>query len=152
VALVVDGAPVDLARTVAYKGMMYSDVPNLASAFGYTNASWTLKCDLVAGYVCRLLNHMARRGYVQCTRAGATPPWREEPVLDLTSGLRAARARRAAAQGDRAPWRLHQNYVRDLVALRLGPVDDPALEFRAAGDRPRGDVAGVGAGGVATRG
>jgi cation diffusion facilitator CzcD-associated flavoprotein CzcO len=135
--LVVDGEPVD--------------VPNLASAFGYTNASWTLKCDLVAEHVCRLLNHMRAHGHARCTPR-RDPAVAEAPVLDFTSGYVQRALASLPKQGTRAPWRLHQNYVRDLVALRLGPVDDPALEFRAAGDRPRGDVAGVGAGGVATRG
>lgn len=110
--------------------MMYSDVPNLASAFGYTNASWTLKCDLIAEHVCRLFNHMQRHGLAQVTPRRADPEIAEEPVLDFTSGY----VRRALAtlprQGSRAPWCLHQNYVRDLVALRMGRVDDPTLEFR----------------------
>jgi cation diffusion facilitator CzcD-associated flavoprotein CzcO len=72
VAIEVDGAPVDIAGTTAYKGVMFSDIPNLASIFGYTNASWTLKSDLIAEYVCRLLSHMDRRGYAICTRAEAT--------------------------------------------------------------------------------
>jgi monooxygenase len=134
--LVVDGEEVDLSRTVAYRGMMYSDVPNLASAFGYTNASWTLKCDLVAEHVCRLLNHMARNGFVQVTpRRDATLS--EEPVLDFTSGYVQRALPTLPKQGDRAPWRLYQNYVKDLVTLRHGRVDDPALEFRAGGQRPR---------------
>ncbi len=130
--LVVDGAPVDLSKTVAYKGAMYSDVPNLASALGYTNASWTLKCDLTAEYVCRLLNHMQRHGYVQATprlRDGAVG---QDPVVDLKSGY----VRRALAtlprQGARAPWRLHQSYVADLALLRYGRVRDPELELRTA--------------------
>jgi cation diffusion facilitator CzcD-associated flavoprotein CzcO len=144
VALAVDGAPVDLARTVAYKGMMYSDVPNLASAFGYTNASWTLKCDLVAGYVCRLLNHMERRGYVQCTPRRRDPAMAEEPVLDLTSGYVRRAIDALPRQGDRAPWRLHQNYMKDLVTFRFGRVDDEPMEFRRADDRPaHGAAAGA---------
>src|SRR4029450_8040348 len=81
--LVVDGAPVVLSQTMAYKGMMYSDVPNLASAFGYTNASWTLKCDLTAEYVCRLLNHMDRGGFAICTPRIIDPDIRPEPVIDF---------------------------------------------------------------------
>jgi cation diffusion facilitator CzcD-associated flavoprotein CzcO len=132
--LAVDGEAVDLSRTMAYKGMMYSGVPNLASAFGYTNASWTLKCDLVAEHVCRLLNHMRAHGHVQVTPR-RDPSVAEEPVLDFTSGYVRRALSSLPRQGDRAPWRLHQNYVKDLVALRLGRVDDPALEFRAAGGR-----------------
>jgi cation diffusion facilitator CzcD-associated flavoprotein CzcO len=134
VALAVDGEPVDLARTMAFKGMMYSGVPNLVSAFGYTNASWTLKCDLVAEHVCRLLNHMRARGHAQVT-ALRDPSVAEEPVLGFTSGYVRRALPSLPSQGSRAPWRLHQNYVRDLVALRLGRVDDPALEFRPAAGR-----------------
>src|SRR5688500_2845914 len=84
--LVVDGEPVDLSKTVAYKGMMYCDVPNLASAFGYTNASWTLKCDLTAEYVCRLLKYMDSRDYDICTPRVSDPSVQPEPVIDFTSG------------------------------------------------------------------
>jgi cation diffusion facilitator CzcD-associated flavoprotein CzcO len=139
--LVVDGAPVDLSRTMTYKGMMFSDVPNLAAAFGYTNASWTLKCDLVAEHVCRLLNHMRARGAVQVT-ARRDPSVAEQPVLDFTSGYVRRALPLLPKQGDRAPWRLDQNYVKDLVTMRLRRVDDPALEFRApASHRPRADRA-----------
>ncbi len=86
VAIEVDGAPVDIATTTAYKGVMFSDIPNLASIFGYTNASWTLKSDLVAEYVCRLLNHMDRRGYAICTPRLGDVAIAEEPTLPLTSG------------------------------------------------------------------
>ena len=132
ITLVVDGQVVDLARTLAYKGMMYSDVPNVASAFGYTNASWTLKADLVAEHVCRLLNHMRRHGYLQVTPRRNDPSVTEQPVLDFTSGYVQRALHSLPMQGSKAPWRLHQNYVKDLIALRLGRVDDPALEFRRA--------------------
>ncbi len=134
IPLVVDGAPVALAQTMTYKGMMYSGVPNLASAFGYTNASWTLKCDLVAEHVCRLLRHMRARGYVQCTPR-RDPTVGELPALDLTSGYVQRALPHLPKQGTRVPWRVHQNYVRDLVMLRWRRVDDPALEFRGAGAR-----------------
>ena len=97
--LVVDGAPVDLSKTMAYKGMMYSDVPNLASAFGYTNASWTLKCDLTAEYVCRLLNHMDRYGYAQCTPRVNDPSVERGTHPGLHLRLRSARPAHAAAAG-----------------------------------------------------
>ncbi len=135
-SLVVDGRPVVLAETMAYKGMMYSDVPNMASAFGYTNASWTLKCDLTAEYVCRLLNHMDRHGYAVCT-ARRDPTVREEPVLDFTSGYVQRALATLPRQGSRTPWRLHQNYVRDLLALRYGTVDDGTMAFGVA-ERARG--------------
>jgi cation diffusion facilitator CzcD-associated flavoprotein CzcO len=136
VTLVVDGRRVDLSKTMAYKGMMYSDVPNLASAFGYTNASWTLKCDLVAQHVCRLLNHMRRNNFVQITPRRIDPSLTEEPVLDFTSGYVRRALPSLPKQGSKAPWRLHQNYVKDLLALRMGRVDDPALEFRVRGETP----------------
>jgi cation diffusion facilitator CzcD-associated flavoprotein CzcO len=131
VELVVDGRPVPLSGTMAYKGMMYSDVPNLASAFGYTNASWTLKCELVAEYVCRLLNHMERHGYTVCTPR-RDPGVSEEPVLDFTSGYVQRALPTLPRQGSRAPWRLHQNYVRDLLALRYGAVEDGTMTFGVA--------------------
>jgi hypothetical protein len=121
---------VDFATTMIYKGMMLSDVPNMAAAVGYTNASWTLKCDLIAQHVCRLLNHMRARGYVQVTPR-RDPAMQETPVFDFTSGYVQRAASRLPKQGDRAPWRLYQNYVKDLLSLRHGRVDDPALEFTA---------------------
>jgi cation diffusion facilitator CzcD-associated flavoprotein CzcO len=137
-SLVVDGAPVDMGKAVAYKGMMYSDVPNLASAVGYTNASWTLKCDLTAEHVCRLLNVMSARGYDVVTPRIRDASMQTVPILDLKSGY----VRRAMAglprQGTRAPWRLHQNYVKDLLLLRFGRVVEDELEFARA---PAGRVA-----------
>ena len=130
--LVVDGEPVDLSKTMAYKGMMYSNVPNLAQAFGYTNASWTLKCDLTAQYVCRLLNYMERHGYASCTPRVTDPTVRPEPVLDFTSGYVQRALHTLPSQGSKTPWRLHQNYVKDLSMLRYGRVDDGAMEFKAA--------------------
>ncbi|HEY8558877.1 MAG TPA: NAD(P)/FAD-dependent oxidoreductase [Pyrinomonadaceae bacterium] len=130
--LVVDGAPVDLSKTLAYKGMMYSDVPNAASAFGYTNASWTLKCDLTAEYVCRLLKYMDRHGYAQCTPRVTDASVEPEPVLDFTSGYVQRALDTLPRQGSKTPWRLHQNYVRDLSLLRYGRVDDGTMEFKAA--------------------
>lgn len=128
--LVVDGKPVDLSKTMAYKGMMYSDVPNLAQAFGYTNASWTLKCDLTAEYVCRLLSYMDRHGYAQCTPRVNDPSLEEVPVLDFTSGYVQRALHTLPRQGSKTPWRLHQNYVKDLSMLRYGRVDDGTMEFR----------------------
>ena len=87
---------IDFARTLNYKGMMYSDVPNMASAFGYTNASWTLKCDLTCEYVCRLINYMDRHGYKQCVPHNLDPTISELPSLDFSLRLRAALDREAA--------------------------------------------------------
>ena len=129
----VDGVPADLSQTMSYKGMMFSDVPNLASSFGYTNASWTLKADLTCEYVCRLLNHMARRGYSQCTPRIGDAPVSEAPWLDFSSGYVQRSIGKFPKQGVRAPWKLYQNYALDLVALRFGKVDDGTMEFA----RPR---------------
>ncbi|WP_010186174.1 flavin-containing monooxygenase [Sphingomonas sp. PAMC 26605] len=120
----VDGEPVDLAETYNYKGMMYSGVPNMASSFGYTNASWTLKADLTCGYVCRLLNTMTKRGLRQATPTLAGAALEAKPFLDFTSGYVTRAMEKFPKQGDKSPWRLHQNYARDLLTLRFGSVDD----------------------------
>jgi monooxygenase len=133
--LTVDGAPVDLSKTITYKGMMYSDVPNLASAFGYTNASWTLKCDLTAEYVCRLLKHMDQHGYAQCTPRVNDPELTAEPAIDFNSGYVLRALHTLPRQGSKTPWRVHQNYVKDLSMLRFGRVDDGTMEFKAAPGR-----------------
>jgi len=126
----VDGEPVDVSRTVAYKGMMFSGVPNLALALGYTNASWSLKCDLISAYVCRLLTFMDERGYRSVTpnRPPADQPLR--PFVDLRSGY----VRRAEAmlpkQGSSYPWRVHQNYFRDRRLFSRAPLADAGVTFR----------------------
>ena len=131
--LIVDGQAVDLSKTMAYKGMMYSDVPNLASAFGYTNASWTLKCDLTAQYVCRLLKHMDKYGYSICTARRKDPSVVAERVVDFTSGYVQRALHTLPSQGSKTPWRLHQNYVKDIAMLRYGSVDDGSMEFSNPG-------------------
>jgi monooxygenase len=130
VAIEVDGASVDIATTTAYKGVMFSDVPNLASIFGYTNASWTLKSDLIAEYVCRLLSHMDRRGYAICTPRRGDPAIADEPTLPLTSGYIERAKHLLFKQGTKKPWRLNQNYALDVMAFRFGAIEDGALEFR----------------------
>ncbi len=135
--LVVDDEPVDMSKTMAYKGMMYSDVPNLASAFGYTNASWTLKCDLTAEYVCRMLNYMDRYGFARCTPRLNDPSVRPERVLDFTSGYVERALHTLPSQGSKTPWRLHQNYIKDLSMLRYGRVADGTMEFEKQ-KRPSG--------------
>jgi monooxygenase len=130
--LIVDNAPVDLPQKLVYKGMMFSEVPNLAFAIGYTNASWTLKCDLTAEYVCRLLNYMDKHGYAVCTPRVNDPDIEDEPVIDFTSGYVQRALHTLPRQGSKTPWRLHQNYVRDLSMMRYGRVDDGTMEFKAA--------------------
>jgi monooxygenase len=125
-ALEVDGSAVDLSKTVSYKGMMLSGVPNFAWTIGYTNASWTLKADLVAEYVCRLIKHMDANDYAAVTpdAGGATAA---NPFLDLASGYVKRSVEHLPKQGDRTPWRLHQNYVKDVRLLRRGPIDDDVV-------------------------
>lgn len=124
IGFAIDGAPVDLSKALQYKGMMFSDVPNLAYTFGYTNASWTLKAELVAIYVCRLLATMRKRGLRQATPRNSDPDMATEPFVDFTSGYIQRAAHRLPRQGARKPWKLNQNYVLDVLALRLGSVDD----------------------------
>ncbi|HEY1960975.1 MAG TPA: NAD(P)/FAD-dependent oxidoreductase [Rhizomicrobium sp.] len=126
----VDRDAVNFADTMSYKGMMYSGVPNLASAFGYTNASWTLKCDLTCEYVCRLLSHMDARGYTMCV-AQRDPGVGETPWLNLNSGYIQRANDILPRQGTVAPWKLHQNYARDLMLLRYGKLEDGTLRFSA---------------------
>ena len=131
--LSVDGRPVERPKLMSYKGMMYSDVPNLAAAVGYTNASWTLKCDLTCEYVCRLLNLMDKKGYAQCTPRLNDPSVTPEPWVDFSSGYIQRAAANAPRQGSKKPWRLNQNYAKDLIMLRLGALEDGTMEFRKAG-------------------
>ena len=134
VTLVVDGETVRLSDTVGYKGMMFSGVPNLAAAIGYTNASWTLKCDLVSSYVCRLLAHMEEHGYQRVTPRWTQPTLPSRPFVDLASGYVLRSVGDFPRQGDAAPWRLYQNYLRDLALFRYGDIEDGAVEFSSAAE------------------
>ncbi len=127
--VVVDGAAQNIAQHMSYKGMMYDNIPNLASAFGYTNASWTLKCDLTCEYVCRLLNYMDAHDYAQATPRRHDPSIEEAPWLDFSSGY-IQRARDVLPkQGNKTPWKLHQNYALDMMSLRFSSLDDGTMEF-----------------------
>lgn len=128
----IDGVPVDISKAMTYRGMMCSDVPNLAFAVGYTNASWTLKVDLTFEYVCRMLNHMTARGYTQCVPRRNNPKLKEEPLLGLNSGYVERAASQLPRQGSRSPWKLYQNYALDLLTLRHARVEDGALTFSKA--------------------
>jgi cation diffusion facilitator CzcD-associated flavoprotein CzcO len=134
--LAIDGVEVELSRTVAYKGAMLCGVPNLAMTFGYTNASWTLKADLVATYVCRLLTYMDEHGHATCTPQPPDPSLPTEPFLDLNSGYVLRSIDLLPRQGTGAPWRLHQNYFADRPVLKRGPVDD-AMHFSAPHPQPQ---------------
>jgi cation diffusion facilitator CzcD-associated flavoprotein CzcO len=130
-ALSVDGRTIELNKTVGYKGMMLSGVPNAAAALGYTNASWTLKCDLVTGYVCRLLNYMDEHGYAWCKPRAPDPSLPTEPFLDLKSGYVLRALDKLPRQGASSPWRLHQNYPLDIMMLKRGSLEDEHMEFSA---------------------
>jgi cation diffusion facilitator CzcD-associated flavoprotein CzcO len=129
VRLTVDGRAVEPSQTFIYKGMMYSDVPNLASVFGYTNASWTLKADLVCEYVCRLLNRMDRKGYRYCMPHNSDPTLAAEPWVNFSSGYIQRALEHQPKQGSKRPWKLYQNYVLDLMSLRFGTLRDRAMTF-----------------------
>jgi monooxygenase len=127
--IAVDGREVDVSETMSYKGMMLSGVPNLAIAFGYTNASWTLKADLTCAYVCRLLNHMDEHRYAQCTPSNDDPSVDEQPFIDFSSSYVQRSIDQFPKQGSKAPWRLYQNYALDILALKFGAIEDGALRF-----------------------
>lgn len=124
IALAMDGAPVHVAGRLQYKGMMFEGVPNLVATFGYTNASWTLKADLTAFYLTRLLNTMRQRGLRQATPVNDDPGMGTEPFLDFTSGYIQRSAALLPTQGARKPWKLNQNFALDVLALKFGSVDD----------------------------
>jgi cation diffusion facilitator CzcD-associated flavoprotein CzcO len=136
--LAVDGDEVELAQTMSYKGMMLSGVPNMAMALGYTNASWTLKCDLTCEYVCRLLNHMDEHGYRQCVPQNHDPSIVEQPFIDFSSSYVLRSIDQFPKQGSKAPWRLHQNYALDIASLRFGAIEDGAMQFSGTTDGATG--------------
>ncbi|MEU0940761.1 NAD(P)/FAD-dependent oxidoreductase [Embleya sp. NPDC005971] len=133
ITLRVDGTPVEPSETVAYKGMMLSGVPNFAFAIGYTNASWTLKCDLVGEYVCRLLNHMDAHDRQVCIPQAPSADMPLEPLLDLESGYVQRGSASLPKQGSATPWRLHENYPRDMLMLRHGTLRDRGMRFARVG-------------------
>ena len=130
VELLVDGEPAALGDALSYKGMMYSNIPNLASAFGYTNASWTLKAELICEYVCRLLNYMGRRGYQQCMPRLTRQDMETDAYIDFSSGYVRRALDELPKQGRRRPWKLYQNYVKDLLLMRYGRLHDGVMEFK----------------------
>ena len=128
-AIDVDGKPITLRDTFVYKGMMFSDIPNLTLASGYTNASWTLKVDLTAEYACRLINYMDKHGYASCCPRRTDPTAAEIPLIDLTAGYIQRALADLPKQGAHIPWRLYQNYAIDMATLRYGKIDDGEIEF-----------------------
>lgn len=129
IAMVVDGKPVELNKTLSYKGMMLADVPNMAYVIGYTNASWTLKSDLTCEYVCRLLRHMAKKQQRQCTPRLQDASVQETSWIDFTSGYVQRSLDKFPKQGTKRPWRLHQNYALDILTLRHAALEDGTLIF-----------------------
>ncbi len=128
-AVKVEGETVDLSKRLTYKGMMYEGVPNMVSVFGYTNASWTLKCDLTCEFACRVIKRMDKAGVHAVTPRNLQAETKQEPWLDFSSGYVQRTIDRFPKQGDRKPWKLNQNYVADLMMLRYGKLDDPELVF-----------------------
>jgi len=142
--LTVDGDPVDVGKTLTYKGMMLDGVPNFALTVGYTNASWTLKADLVAGYVCRVLKYLDRRNLQWVVPAAPAEVAQGElsSLIDLKAGYIFRGAGQLPRQGAGSPWRLHQNYFRDFALLRAGRLTD-RVRFGRRGQRvqPAGGTA-----------
>jgi monooxygenase len=128
-AVSVDGEDVDPAERLTYKGMMLEGVPNLALAIGYTNASWTLKCDLTCDYVCRLLNRMRQTGLRQATAHNRDTAVSASPLLGLTSGYVQRSTDLFPKQGSKDPWQVRQSYLRDYRALKMGDLEDDAMEL-----------------------
>ncbi|BBZ20974.1 flavin-containing monooxygenase [Mycolicibacterium gadium] len=131
-SLTVDGTPVDLADSVAYKAMMLSGVPNFAFAFGYTNSSWTLKVGLLCEHFCRLLSHMDAQGYDIARADVVEDGMATRPMLDLSAGYVQRALDRLPKQGDGDPWRVSMNYYYDVEMLREGSVVDPHLQFASS--------------------
>jgi cation diffusion facilitator CzcD-associated flavoprotein CzcO len=129
IELSVDGEPVELPEKLVYKGMMLEGVPNFALAVGYTNASWTLKCDLTCDYVTRLLNHQRETGLRQCMPVNTDASVSGAPLLGLTSGYVQRSAHRFPKQGSRQPWQVHQSYLKDYRALRMSGIVDDTMQF-----------------------
>lgn len=124
----IDGKPFDPSGAMLYKGMLISGVPNAAIAFGYINASWTLKTDLTANFAIRLMRYMERKGYrsvVPRREKGVD----ERPFMDCSAGYIQRALPRLPKQGDRQPWRVYQNYLKDMISTRFGRINDGILEF-----------------------
>jgi cation diffusion facilitator CzcD-associated flavoprotein CzcO len=136
IELVVDGLPVSLADSLAYKSAMLSDVPNFAFAFGYTNASWTLKLDVLWDYVCRVIALMEQRGDRIAVAVNEDPTMPRRPLLDFTAGY----VQRAVAQWPKqgtGPWSVEMSYQADARRLRDGSIDDGVLRFSPTSEKRR---------------
>jgi cation diffusion facilitator CzcD-associated flavoprotein CzcO len=127
--ITVDGSRIDAAQSISYRGVMFSGIPNLASCFGYTNASWTLRSELSARFVCRLLQYMAHNGYQQCRPRHPGDGDESQPLVDFSSGYVKRGVHRFPRQGSRAPWRMRQNYLWDRLDSGWRVFSDGSLEF-----------------------
>ncbi len=125
-----NGEKVDFAKLHSYKGVMFSGIPNFAFAVGYTNASWTLKCDLNCHFVSRVLNHMSAEGFTVCTPQFDPKKFETEPLLDFDAGYIKRALNTLPKQGSSAPWKVHQNYIRDAWELKYKPVNDQYLIYQ----------------------
>jgi cation diffusion facilitator CzcD-associated flavoprotein CzcO len=117
-------------ETHCYRGVMFSDVPNFAVTVGYTNASWTLKCDLSCQFVTKVLNYMDKNNYSVCTPRYDSSVFQSEPLLDFDAGYVLRATDILPKQGSKHPWKVYQNYVRDLYSLKMETVRDKYLEYR----------------------
>jgi len=140
VRLSIDGAPVDPAHAFVYKGCLLSNIPNFAFCVGYTNASWTLRADLVSIFVCRLLNRMDRKGYRVCKPVCDSASLEARPLLNLNSGYVLRAAGNLPKQANKRPWLVRQNYFFDLFTMRLSRLEDGILQFERVASAPRVDI------------
>jgi monooxygenase len=128
----VDGKQIDFPNAFSYKGMMISEVPNMSNTIGYTNASWTLKADLIHAYVCRLLNFMDKSKQDYCVPIIKDPNMDSEFALDFSSGYVQRSIHLLPKQGGRKPWKLYNNYFLDFLSLKMGSLQDDAMQFHRA--------------------
>jgi monooxygenase len=143
IALANDGASVDLGRRLTYRGAMLDGVPNLAFCIGYTNASWTLRADLVSRFVCRLLAYMSAHAYVSCTPRNRNAETTLRPLLNLSSGYVQRSVGALPMQGVQSPWTIHQNHAREWLSLRFGRLGDGALVFERAAPSSAQSAGGI---------
>lgn len=134
--IAVDGQSVALGDILTYKGLMFEGLPNLIAVFGYTNASWTLRADLVNAYACRMINYLDAQGYRAVTPVNDDPEMAREPFLDFSSGYVTRKAAELPKQGARQPWRHPQDYFRDIKSLRFSKIDDGILQFQPTANEP----------------
>ncbi|HAS44215.1 MAG TPA: FAD-containing monooxygenase EthA [Microscillaceae bacterium] len=129
--MTMDGKAIDPTQKYVYRGVMLSDIPNFVQVIGYTNISWTLKAGLACEYVCRLLNYMDKKGFNTCTpRATQHSLHSDEPLINLSSGYFTRARHKLPKQGSKDPWKLHQNYIRDVFKLRFGKLKDGVMEYK----------------------